>query len=311
MVGLKIELPEHFLEEEVRDGFTVTRTKKEVWAVELDLFQELMRVCEKHGITVYADGGTLIGAIRHGGFIPWDDDIDLSISRKDYEKLCSIASSEFKAPYFFQTEETDPGSVRGHAQLRNSDTCAIVRNEYLTGYTFNQGIFIDIFPVDVVPSDKKLRTKQIYKINQYRKKSISYSKLFFGMHPGTGYRKIIYRYLQQAVKIFHLKYKNKYYLQMEKEKKRYSDANSEYVANLYKLIGDNPEKLVWQKSWFKSGLNVPFEFMSIYVPAGYEEYLVSTYGNWKEFVIGKSTHGQMIFDTERSYKEYLCKLEER
>ena len=283
--------------------------EKEIWAVELDLYQELKRVCEKYGITIYADGGTLIGAIRHGGFIPWDDDIDLSISRKDYVKLCSIASTEFKEPYFFQIEETDPGSVRGHAQLRNTDTCAIISSERLTGYTFNQGIFIDIFPIDVVSNERELRRKQIFKIDKYRKRSVSYSKLFYGKHPGTGYRRGVYIFLQKVIKTLHIGYNNKYYYRMEEEKKKYLDDDSEYVANLYKLIGNNPEKLVWKKQWFDSSVKTPFEFTSINVPIGYEEYLVSTYGNWKEFVIGDSTHGNIVFDTSKSYKDYLLETE--
>lgn len=92
---------------------------------------------------------------------------------------------------------------------------------------------------------------------------------------------------------------------MEKEKQRYRRIDSRYVANLYRLIGDNPEKLIWKRKWFDSYLEVPFEFVSIKVPIGYEDYLSSTYGNWKEFVIGETTHGNIIFDTNKSYIEYL------
>ena len=125
MVELKLKLPEHFLEEEVREDYTVPAKMKEVWAVQLDLLAELMRVCEAHGIQYYADAGTLLGAVRHRGYIPWDDDLDVMMMRPDYEKLCAAASGEFRDPYFFQTQETEPGTLREHAQLRNSMTTGI------------------------------------------------------------------------------------------------------------------------------------------------------------------------------------------
>lgn len=112
MVDLNIELPKGFLEEEVRCGYTVTRKMKEVWAVELDLLKEFKRVCNKYDLKYCADGGTLLGAIRHQGFIPWDDDLDIAMLRKDFEKLNEVAPAEFKKPYFWQTEETDKGSAR-------------------------------------------------------------------------------------------------------------------------------------------------------------------------------------------------------
>lgn len=77
MIDLKIKLPENFLEEEMRCGYRVTSLIKKVWAVELDLYAELDRVCKKYNIKFCADGGTLLGAIRHKGFIPWDDDLDI------------------------------------------------------------------------------------------------------------------------------------------------------------------------------------------------------------------------------------------
>ena len=162
MVDLKLQLPDGFLNEEVRCGYTVTKQRKEVWAVELDLLQEFMRVCNKYGLKYCADGGTLLGAIRHHGFIPWDDDLDIAMLRSDFEKLNEVAPAEFKKPYFWQTEETDKGSARGHAQLRNSDTTGIIKTEYerQRNNNFNQGIFIDIFPFDTVVDDEEKLAEQ-------------------------------------------------------------------------------------------------------------------------------------------------------
>jgi lipopolysaccharide cholinephosphotransferase len=124
MVDLKIKLPKGFLDEEIRCDHLVTKKMKEIWAVELDLLAEFQRVCDKYGIKYYASGGTLLGAVRHRGFIPWDDDLDIEMLRSDYIKLCQIGPKEFKYPYVFKNEFTESGSCMGSSKLRNCQTMA-------------------------------------------------------------------------------------------------------------------------------------------------------------------------------------------
>ena len=182
MVDLKLKIPENFIAEEIRCGYKVTQQMKEIWAVELDLLSEFDRVCTKYNIKYFACGGTLLGAIRHHGFIPWDDDIDLAMARKDYEKLCEVAPKEFVHPYFFQTEYTDPGSLRGHAQLRNSITTGILKEEYPLRKKINQGIFIDIFPLDGVPEDHTKYTALEQQVVELKK---AYHRYSLFAYPGV------------------------------------------------------------------------------------------------------------------------------
>ena len=91
------------LEEEIICNFRVSSKRKKVWKVELDLLNNFIEICNKYKLTYFAIGGTLLGAIRHKGFIPWDDDIDIGMPREDYNKLLEIAKKEFKNPIFFQT----------------------------------------------------------------------------------------------------------------------------------------------------------------------------------------------------------------
>ena len=91
-----------FLKEENRDGYIVSPLMKKVWSVELDLLSELDRVCKKYDIKYYAAFGTLLGAVRNKGFIPWDDDIDVCMLRDDYARLKEVAKDEFSGKYYYQ-----------------------------------------------------------------------------------------------------------------------------------------------------------------------------------------------------------------
>lgn len=136
-----------FFKEEIKDGFLVDTTRKKVWAIEIDLLLQLDRVCKKYGLKYYLMFGSLLGAVRHKGFIPWDDDLDVCMPRKDYEKLLKVAPSEFKEPYFFQIPETDPGYYYTFAKIRNSNTSAFL--ELFKNQRFNMGLLVDVFPMDV------------------------------------------------------------------------------------------------------------------------------------------------------------------
>ena len=91
-----------FYKEEIRSGFLVTEKRKKVWAAELQMLEKFDEICQKHNLTYYAYYGTLLGAVRHQGFIPWDDDIDVVMFRDDYEKFQAIAPEEFKERIFIK-----------------------------------------------------------------------------------------------------------------------------------------------------------------------------------------------------------------
>ena len=86
--------------DEMRSGFLVTSHRKKLWNVQIGLIKEFERICKKHNLKWWACGGTLLGAARHKGFIPWDDDVDVAMLRPDYNKFLDIAADEIKYPYF-------------------------------------------------------------------------------------------------------------------------------------------------------------------------------------------------------------------
>lgn len=133
-------------------GYSVPQSMTAVWDVQLRLADKLLSACRKHGLRIYMEGGTLLGAARHGGFIPWDDDIDFAMLRDDYDRLSAIAAKEFEAPYFWQTTYSDKGFVCGHAILRDSNTTCLSHDDLDKPYCC--GIGIDIFVLDGGPANE-------------------------------------------------------------------------------------------------------------------------------------------------------------
>lgn len=123
---------------------------RQLQLVQLELLLEFDRICRKHHIMYSLTGGTLLGAVRNGGFIPWDDDSDVSMMRSEYEKFVAVCEQELDTEkFYFQDIDRTPGYRWGYAKLRRKDTIFLRENQEHMPY--EQGIFMDIFPRDSVP----------------------------------------------------------------------------------------------------------------------------------------------------------------
>ena len=113
----------------------------------LEILQEVHKICVANDITYWIEAGTLLGAKRHKGFIPWDDDIDIAMPRKDYNKFLKIAQEKLPQDMFLQNKETEPDYYLPFSKIRKNNTLLIETGE--TGEeNYHHGIFIDIFPFD-------------------------------------------------------------------------------------------------------------------------------------------------------------------
>ena len=127
-----------------------TEELRKLQLIELELLIEFDRICRKYDIKYSLDGGTLLGAVRHKGFIPWDDDIDVILLRKEYQKFKKAAKKELDTERFFlQDYTTDPHYRWGYAKLRRNGTVFIRAGQEREKY--HGGIYIDVFVVDNVP----------------------------------------------------------------------------------------------------------------------------------------------------------------
>ena len=134
----------------------------------LTLLKEFDAICKKHDITYYLEGGSLLGAVRHKGFLPWDDDIDLSITRDNFQKLLSVIDEELPENRELYCYERFPNYLRDTVKYTNLDTTVLFRNHILDGNAAGQ--HIDLFILDPVPSDAAAK-------EEYKKYATIYSEL--------------------------------------------------------------------------------------------------------------------------------------
>ena len=281
-----------FLKEEVRNDFIVTIERKKLWTVILDLFLEFKKICDKHSLRYYPCYGFLLGAVRHHGYIPWDDDLDVCMPREDYEVFLTLASV-FKEPYFFQIPETDPGYYYGMAKIRNSNTTAM--NQMFKYQGFNQGIWLSVFPLD----NWKLEGGED-RFSQIKKHLIDCSTYMRKTNP----------YLSEKDKLRVKEYGDRNpldsYKMLNEIASQYRNEKTNYkliLCAVYPYL-----KNVYHSDDFENVISCRFENIVIPIPCGYDRILKNTYDDYHRFPPVEKRgewHSNLTIDPERPYTSYL------
>ena len=239
----------------------------EVKKIELDILKEFIRICHELNLTYYAAYGTVLGAIRHRGFIPWDDDIDVAMPREDYDFFLEKAQFLIKDNYFVQTYKTDKEYSQPFAKMRRSDTTFIEKaSKYMD---INHGIYIDIFPLDGYPKSKKDRFI-------FKWKRITYDHYIYNsgdLKKEVGKNKWICLISHCMKKINAVEAAER----KDRLSKRFPYKDSNIVGC---LLQDSPSKEVMGKDKFGKGTKVQFEDIEIRVPEKFDEYLKAIYGDY-------------------------------
>lgn len=286
------------LNDENRGGYVVTSEMKKVWSVQLTLLQKLLDVCHSHGLRIWIDGGSLLGAVREKGYIPWDDDIDTIMMRDDYNRLMGLAD-EFEHPFFLQSAHTDRLYPRGHAQLRMQGTAAILRGDYRGKAAFNQSIFIDIFVLDGVPDSKEERMKAVSETKRRHKELLRFCQ----------YRPVYQLVPYLRWKLYQLKSFEKCFDWFEESYRRFDVKDHKRIYNWTCCIDKMETRGAIMREWYDETVMLPFEDIEVPAPAGYHEVLTALYGDYMKPSKQPNEHGQVLFDTERPYTEVLAELD--
>lgn len=292
-------IPAEFLEPEMRECEVSSELKKH-WAIQLDLLQQVDRICKVHDLQYYAICGTALGAFRHHGFIPWDDDMDIALKRNDYNSFLEYANTELEEPYYLQASGSDPYFYRAFAVLRNSNaTCISPGDERLI---CNNGTMIHIFPLDGYSGT--WRERLFLKLEHVRS---AVATNYF--HPlGRGKKKmirLIERILSPLILLGGIK---RFAKRHERICTKISEQDHENIGTQYAHFV-NLNKVVWKKAWFDSVVWMPFEFLQIPMPVGYEQMLWISYKNPTEMPPEEKRvyrHSWEI-DPDVPYKQYCSK----
>ncbi len=267
----------------------------------LEVYEQFRKICEENDLRYFAIGGTCIGAIRHHGFIPWDDDMDIALPLSDYEKFRKIVKENPPEHYgLFDWEERKHCRIK-HLKFYDDRTTFIEEGteEMPDRYT---GVFIDIMPISGIPEDEVQqrkflnKSKKILRFNVARRFEIKRNTTFKS--------KVFSIFVKPVIAVRPFNFYSELY---EKHISQYEFGETNQVFFSWRIPLRAPYKNIFPYDLFAAYIEVPFENTKIRVPKGYDSYLKSDFGNYMQLPPEEKRHGghpPFICDLNRSYRMY-------
>lgn len=263
--------------------------------IEFDMMKEVINICEGLHLRYYLVCGSALGAVKYGGFIPWDDDLDIGLFREDYEIFIAKAQEMLPAHLFLQNYMTDPKYPHIFSKIRNCETTYIEKS--VADLDINHGVYIDIFPLDGYPINEVEKERLEAKKAAFQKKlsCVFSTPRNFKATIGMLLRRMC-GYNRKTAQIL-----NAY----TGEISRYATRNSLLICN----HGNWQGKLEYApREQYGEGAWATFEGLNVRVPEKYDEYLTQKYGDWRadlppEQQVGH--HYAEVIDLERPYTDYV------
>ncbi len=292
-----------FFQDEVRNNFYVSGLMKQVWAAQLELLMDIASLCNKHDINWFMDFGTLLGSVRHKGFIPWDDDIDICMLREDYEKFLAIADKELPFGYELLTPYKEEPFYYLYARIAN--TRHITDDESFLK-KFHHIIFpvgIDIFPIDYISDDVDsenarfdlLDTLSRIIANEDEGIVLDYESILSDIEEVVGI------HVNRALPL-----RQQVYILMDKVSSIFSSSEASYVTCMSYYLKDREYKC--DKLAYKDVCLLSFESVKLPAPVGYDAVLKWEFGDYMKIVIGGGDHEYPFFNklyTNAQVKKYI------
>ena len=273
---------------------------RQLQLLENEILIKVVEICRKYGFQYYLSSGTLLGAVRHGGFIPWDDDIDIEIPIDDFRKFLEIAQSELGNEFFLQTYMTDPNYHFAYAQVRKNNTTFMDPYDYY--YRVHQGVSIDIFPMVPVNGGIRLFLKQKWitasNYVQIQEKINTHKDEFQRLLGPIG------MWVMKMSEKIPMSGRQKLHTMMLDVVFNAKEERCKYYTNVW----GNITRVIPKEAYAGEPRKVLFEGHLYNAPYDYEKYLEIAYGDYMKLPPEEERKGKgsnKILDLENSYKIYV------
>lgn len=298
-----------FLRDEVRSGFYIPTAIKQAWVTQLLILTEIDRICQKYNITYFADWGTLLGTVRHGGYIPWDDDLDICMKRKDYIRFRQVADKELPEKFAIHDYERKEDHWLFLSRVVNRNQICFEEEHLNKYYNFPYIATVDIFVLDYLYKDETKEQERCYEVKYLiaLAEQIVTGKLEANAKESE---------LRKMEVLYHTKIDRnldargmgiRLYQLAEQQMSRVPEEESERIGQIFPWVLKGARGL--PKRYYEKTVRLPFEMITMPVPACYHLVLQNRYGDYFKVHKVWDGHDYPYFEGQRKNLQEVADFE--
>lgn len=305
-----IDYPKEYFEDEYRDGFLVEHTMKCAWAAQIEVLHHISDICDRHGLKYFAFFGTLLGAIRHHGYIPWDDDIDIAMLRNDYQRFLEVCKAELPQEYCVLNCYDYPEWEEVNIRITNGDYIDISGKRMKEYYGCPFSVGVDVYPLDTIPDDREIFQQEEDILNLIASTN---QKLIEFENESTAavqeqLKNEVVEGLQSIGQILDYQFNfegnlhNQLFCLFDQMCQVFSEEEGKKVTTMPTYV-KGAKKMIFDKLWLRESIDFPFEYGTIKVPIGFEACLWARFG--VNYMVPKQIKAAHDYPFYKAQKEML------